>query len=353
MSGRGGRGRGRGRNTGRGSSNKKGKKSGDSSSTSQKLEMKFAPQTHGKRSGPTYATVKDALIQQVQRTYKNGFDVAKSLKDMKIIDLKAEAPTRTIATTGTDAEKAIAQAGHDIKYQEELRRHLDRADNLKEGLTKAYALIFSNYCTKTMQSRIEEHPEFATKLEDDPIATLEAIKTLMHDTVRAQYPLVSLTESLQRLINVKQQQDEDLLDYVKRFKQLRDIVLTQLGDEFLKKFVENSEEYRNIQPSSTSQADKDALLKEAVPKWMAYLLLKGSDPLKYGTLLRGFTSQFSLGNDQYPKTMRDATDALSQHKIDQAYYDKRNKDRNRDREQSNRERSQQREQPSQATSFAQ
>jgi ATP/maltotriose-dependent transcriptional regulator MalT len=68
--------------------------------------------------------------------------------------------------------------------------------------------------TKTMQSRIEEHPDYESTLKNDPIAVLEAIKTLMPDPVRAQYPLVSMTDALSRLVNVKQQESESLLDSV-------------------------------------------------------------------------------------------------------------------------------------------
>ena len=87
-------------------------------------------------------------------------------------------------------------------------------------MSKAYALIFNNYCTKPMQARIEEHPEFESRIEDNPIELLEMIKTLMHDTVRAIYLVASITEALARLINVKQQEGEYLLDYIKQFKQL-------------------------------------------------------------------------------------------------------------------------------------
>jgi len=41
-----------------------------------------------------------------------------------------------------------------------------------------------------MQSRIGEHPDFENKIENDPIALLDAIKMLMHDPVQAQYPMV-------------------------------------------------------------------------------------------------------------------------------------------------------------------
>ena len=52
-------------------------------------------------------------------------------------------------------------------------------DDLEKGLHKAYALIFTNYCTKAMQNRIEQHPDYQSTIMDDPIALLETIKTLV------------------------------------------------------------------------------------------------------------------------------------------------------------------------------
>ena len=70
-----------------------------------------------------------------------------------------------------------------------------------------------------MQNRVEEHPDFHNKIEDDPIALLQAIKTLVHDTIRGQYPFISMTVALTQLLETKQNDNELLLDYVKRFKQ--------------------------------------------------------------------------------------------------------------------------------------
>jgi flagellin-specific chaperone FliS len=56
------------------------------------------------------------------------------------------------------------QKGIDIIYQAELERYLDRKDTLEQNLTKAYALIFSNFCNKTMQNRIEEHSDYETMI---------------------------------------------------------------------------------------------------------------------------------------------------------------------------------------------
>ncbi len=65
-----------------------------------------------------------------------------------------------------------------------------------------------------MQSRVEEHPDFESEIKNDPIKLLEVIKVLMHDPVHAQYPMISMTEALARLVNIKQSNNEQLLDYV-------------------------------------------------------------------------------------------------------------------------------------------
>ena len=327
----GGRGRsGRGQPHGRNNNNRRYFGStNNKTSNSTSNDYKFTPQSNGKVNNASYATVKETIVQYVQKNYKGGHDIAKSLKDLKVIDLQSEEPTRTMSTETDAAAKASEQNGFDIKYQEELRMYLDRKKTLNEGLNKAYALIFTNYCTRPMQARIEEHPDFASKIDDNPIALLEAIKTLMHAPVRAQYPLVAMTDALAGLLNIRQKEDEPLLEYVKRFKQQRDIVKSQLGTDLLDKFTETLESYKD----ATTATDKAEIKAQAFEKWLAYLLIRGSDPSKYGSLLRGFVSQYSLGNDQYPTTLETATDVLANHRFDQRYLDnkKQRKKRNEDR----------------------
>jgi hypothetical protein len=46
---------------------------------------------------------------------------------------------------------------------------------------------------------------------------------------------------------------------------------------------------------------------------MAYTFLDNADKAKYGTLLTGLTTQTSLKNNQYPKTITKAANVLSNH----------------------------------------
>ncbi|MGC9208147.1 C2HC-type zinc finger protein, partial [Acidithiobacillus sp.] len=184
-----------------------------------------------------------------------------------------------------------------------------------------------------MQSRVEEHPEFDTTIKNNLIKLLEVIKVLMHEPVCAQYPMISMTDALTRLINAKQAENEPLLDYIKRFKQLRDVAVSHMGSEMLHKFCEFQVEFKDLK----TDLDKKNYKDEAFEAWMAYLLIRGSDQNKYGSLTKNFISQYSLGNDQYPRTITMATDVLSNHRLDPKFFE--NQKRHREQQQQHQYRS--------------
>ena len=61
------------------------------------------------------------------------------------------------------------------------------------------------------------------------------------------------------------------------------------------------------------------LAEMAFEQYAAYLYLEQSDRKKYGTILSVFNTQYSLGNDQYPKSMAEVIIVLSNHKFDHGY----------------------------------
>ena len=63
--------------------------------------------------------------------------------------------------------------------------------------------------------------------------SLEAIKELMHNPTQAKYTFATITDVITRLVNIKQQETENLLDYTARFKQERDVLKGKVGEEFL------------------------------------------------------------------------------------------------------------------------
>ena len=181
---------------GRGSSRSASK---SSSTTSKTSEMKFTPQINGQSVGASYATIKESICHKIQKTpsqFPDGFDLAQSIRDGELVNLKKEKPTRDLAKHADPERKKVLQDGLDIEYKIVFNKWHTRCANLEANQTTAYSMIFDQYCTRVMQARIEEHPDFSTKIVNNPIQLLETIKTCIQQTVRAQYPLVSATESL-------------------------------------------------------------------------------------------------------------------------------------------------------------
>ena len=179
--------------------------------------MKFYPHGSGRKGQlVTYATVKDNIVSFIQRSYKYGKDIAVSLRDLQKKDLSAERPTRMISDKIGD-DKKLEQDGIDMIYEAEIKQFLERGRALEDNLNKAYALIFGTYCSKAIQSWLEEHSNYETTIRDNPIELLKTVSVLMHDTVRAKYPYASLYDTMMHLCNMRQQEQEHLNDYVKRF----------------------------------------------------------------------------------------------------------------------------------------
>jgi hypothetical protein len=179
----------------RGKGNQDGKPRNNTGSN-KTLEMKLVPHGIGKdRQTVTYQTVKDYIIQLVQKSFRNGKDVADSLRRMEKIDMTKNMPTRKISReTGTD--KGMEQEGFDMLYKVEIDIYTKRKHEFKDNMNKVYSLIFLQHCNKMIQDRITGHPEFMSKIENDPIELLKAVKILINDLVRARYPYASMTESI-------------------------------------------------------------------------------------------------------------------------------------------------------------
>lgn len=341
------RGRGRyqsGRGTRGGGRSNQGPRSGPRNASTNhnkphNLVLQFAPQVQGKPQA-TYATVKEAIINHIKKTFDDGDDVAQSLRDGKAFDLSTVQPVRKISILTEPDQAMNDQVGLDMILQGQINRYVIREDNFRKNMLKAYVVILDNYCDKTLKSRILLHADYKKKIENNPIELLEVIKVLMQSPVRLQYPMIPMTEALMRLITAKQGENESLLDYIQRFKQLKDVAVSHVGDDLLSQFAERQVEYVN----QATTLGKEKYKGEVFEAWMAYLIIRGSDQNKYGSLANNFTTQYSLGNNQYPRTLENVSDVLSNHPLDSKHFE--NQKRVRERQQ------QQQQQAQQATSDA-
>ena len=139
-------------------------------------------------------------------------------------------PTRAQSQLTNADEKAFKQKTFDINYDAEYKAYQDRKRLFEANLQKAYALIFDDYCSTTMQNRVKEDENYKNTILNNPIKLLKKVRELMHNPAHATYKYYSINTAMERIFGTKQQENEQLNDYVTRFKQARDILKSHAGD---------------------------------------------------------------------------------------------------------------------------
>jgi hypothetical protein len=181
---------------------------------------------------------------------------------------------------------------------------------------KAYSFLWDQ-SAKAMQSKVEGNAEFESKIKGDPIELLKTVKSYALNYHEHRYEMAIIFDSLHQLINLKQRDGESLIDYTKQFKTAKEVMISHIGGPIiLTKFVKTLPNY---------EKDEIAGNLKAFNQLAAYMYLENSDKSKYGSIMTGLETQQSLKNNQYPKTLAEATNVLSTHRFDYTNNDKNSK----------------------------
>ena len=137
-----------------------------------------------------------------------------------------------------------------------------------------------------MQNRIEERNNFKSDIRDDLIKLLEAIKQTMYVPTRSKYVYDGIIETIKWIFDIKQADDENIVEYNKRFKQVLDVFKATLGKQLLDHFTENMEEYQN----ETGNTKKKEIKEKNWNSFVTLMFIKNSDQRKYRELVKGLKS---------------------------------------------------------------
>jgi len=85
-----------------------------------------------------------------------------------------------------------------------------------------------------------------------------------------------MMDSLIRSVNIKMYDQESPLEYVKRFKEYRDAMVSHLGKDLLDYHTTQTQAYKDAN-AVIDIAVKKKLKLGAWDQWLAYLMMKGSD----------------------------------------------------------------------------
>ena len=262
-----------------------------------------------------YETTSEYLINHIKKNYEYGADIASAIKKEIEYDMKIHKPSIQTSTSTDTTVQNTENRQFDLEYRIEYDEYMKRKRTYDNNKLKAYALFWER-CSKAMKNKIQNLQDFESNIEDNPIELMKKIKIHSINYQEDKYAIEIVVDALFNFLHTKQKEKENLSEYTKRFKVAREIFEEHLGgplviDKYMKKL-------------STYTTDQDKAKEEAFKHFQAYLFMINTDQNKYGSVLKRLKEQYSLKNDQYPKTITDAVHVLNQHK-----YDNSNELRNR------------------------
>ena len=305
-------GRGRGSHGGRGRGSG-GRNSGKSTipTKAKKLISDYVFYTGSAKQATDFDSNREYIINHIRKTYNYGDDIGTALEELQEVTDFNEPSLAAVPDDIPASQRSLKAEENKMKYQAELELWMKRKQAYALNRTKAYALLWEQ-CAKSMKNKIEARSDYSDKIKGNPIELLKAIKEHALNYQEHRYSMEIIFDSIQLMINLKQKENESLQDYTKRFKTAQDVMVSHLGGPiYLLKYMEQMPGY-DANDDDKVQACSDAAFK----RFMAFTYLHNADQAKYGSLLKGLRTQMSLGQNQYPKTITEANNVLSNHRFD-------------------------------------
>ena len=199
-------------------SNNLSQKNSSNKKSQRYTELKFNVHGYGKEKQTcSYAKVLEKICLRLQQNLTGGSNIVRSIRKNRVC--RPQTPTRKQSEETDRDKKAFDQATLDKEFDARLKHYIRKDEDFNENWMKALTYIYESFCAKEMQVTIKELPNYEREIQNEPLKLLEEVKALMHTPMRARYPFMSLTENLASLINVKQNDNELLVDYLERFEQ--------------------------------------------------------------------------------------------------------------------------------------
>jgi len=121
---------------------------------------------------------------------------------------------------------------------------------------KSYSLLWLQ-CSKQLQHKIQNQQDYLS-IKNDPIKLLKSIEILSLTYEENRYDVQIIDDALKNLINIKQKDDESLIDYTAGFESLWDIAVAHLGGPIvLLKIVENDTSSTTISVKFKTNKNQD------------------------------------------------------------------------------------------------
>jgi hypothetical protein len=164
------------------------------------------------------------------------------LEEKRTLQIKIQMLRLMTSENSDDQESSLENEQFKFFYQAEIDSYVKRKDTYVSNIGNAYALIFGQ-CSKAMQSKIQVRLDFESEIKGNPVALLVAIQEQAMSYQEHQYEMITIADSIYNMLNIKQREEEHLLEYTTRYISAKDLMESQIGGNLiLTKFVNNMKE---------------------------------------------------------------------------------------------------------------
>ena len=210
--GRGGRARGRNNNS---SSNKN-----NSKTTVRKTLADHVYSIGSAKHASDYSVITQFIINHIRKSYEFGDDIRDALENRR--DITLEPPKLKQVSEDAD-NKELEERQNEYLFKAQIAVYVAREEKYEANKGKAFALIYGQ-CNKALQHKLQARTDFETKIKGNPIKLLDAIAKHSMSYVDNKYPFSTALDAIKNYINLKQTDDELLVDYTRRFKSAKKIM---------------------------------------------------------------------------------------------------------------------------------
>ena len=137
-----------------------------------------------------------------------------------------------------------------------------------------------------MKNNIEARTDYGTKIKNNLIELVKAIKEHLLSYQENQYNMAVIFDSLKTMVNLCQKEGKIMQDYTKQFRVTREVFETQIrGSIAIPKALKEISGYTKF-PTNQDQHEKNKIFQDQIFKQLlAYAYLDNADQLKYGSIL--------------------------------------------------------------------
>jgi hypothetical protein len=175
-----------------------------------------------------FELVSQFIINHIRKEFDNGNDIRDAQEARKEVDFTKFKTSSEMSQNQDQIARDKEDQENEKMFEAQVQVYIERQAMYKTNKRISFALIYEQ-CNKALQAKLKAREKYETEIKGDPIAKLKAIKEHTLSFQDHCYDAKIVVDAMRNLLNTKQQDNEDLVDFTRRFKAARDFFEAQMG----------------------------------------------------------------------------------------------------------------------------